>query len=458
MALANDPSRFEVKKPVFIILSLAAAIAAGSGSFFDRAETMQRAASGFAGRHGLVDAGLRDKLVAIAYEFGGWITADALRGLGTAVPVFLSLLLASALVSRLPWNWGRWGRRFLPVVAVGVLAWGVWNASSVWQHGIRDPRLLAPSALLAKASQIEGRVFFNPDALFLAPLFASEKLDPNSSLQSAARLLASPVEWRAEDRRSPFSAVVLVGQSSQSAPLIEMLQSAPGWRLAAIDNHGVLFLRGGKGTEEPTPESAQALFSNPADRALYLAQSALILKGLHRSESAQSLMRHALETAPDNASVLLYAGSLASSEGRWSDAREAASKALRLNPASTQASYLLTLSLFEAGALSKAAASIRSLAERHPEDFQILRLQARIARADNDPTTEVAALEKLLELAKKQKQPVGNLHVLLGQAWAKRGFPKQALENYQAALEENPPPDLKKQIEEAMATIRQRSR
>ena len=169
-------------------------------------------------------------------------------------------------------------------------------------------------------------------------------------------------------------------------------------------------------------------------------------------------MRHALEMAPDNASVLLYAGSLASSEGRWSDAREAASKALRLNPASPQASYLLTLSLFEAGALSKAAASIRSLAERHPEDFQILRLQARIARADNDPSTEVAALEKLLALAKKQKQPVGNLHVLLGQAWAKRGFPKQALENYQAALEKNPPPDLKKQIEEAMATIRQRSR
>lgn len=447
-----------MKKPVFIILSLAAAIAAGSGSFFDRAETMQRAASGFAGRHGLVDAGLRDKLVAIAYEFGGWITADALRGLGTAVPVFLSLLLSLALVSRLPWNWARWGRRFLPVVAIGVLAWGVWNGSSVWRHGIREPRLLAPSELLAKASQINGRVFFNPNALFLAPLFASEKLDPNSSLQSAARLLVSPAEWRAEDRRAPFSAVVLVGQLSQSAPLIEMLQSAPGWRLAAIDNHGVLFVRGGRGAEEPTPESAQALFSKTPDRAFYLAQSALILKSLHRSEAAQSLMRHALEMAPDHASVLLYAGSLASLEGRWSDVREAASKALHLNPTSPQASYLLSLSLFEAGALPKAAACIRSLAERQPEDYQILRLQARIARADNDLSTEVAALEKLLALMKKRSQPVGNLHVLLGQAWAKHGFPEQALENYQAALDANPPSDLKSHIEEAMATIRQRSR
>jgi len=60
-----------VNKLVFLALSLVAALAAGSGSFFDRAETMQRAASGFAARHGLLEAGLRDKLVALAYETGG---------------------------------------------------------------------------------------------------------------------------------------------------------------------------------------------------------------------------------------------------------------------------------------------------------------------------------------------------------------------------------------------------
>ena len=447
-----------MKKPLFIILSLAAALAAGSGSFFDRAETMQRVASGLALRHGLAEAGLRDKLVAFVYESGGWMAADLLRAFGTSAPVFLSLLLASALVSRLPWNWGRWGRRLLPVVAVGVFAWGVWNGFTVWRSGIRDPRLLAASALLGKASQIEGRVFFNPNALFLAPLFAPEKIEPNCSLQSAARLLATPPEWRAEDRKLPFAAVVLVGQPSQSTPLLEMLQSAPGWRLAEIDNHGVLFLRGGRGTEEPTPESAQTLFTKPPDRALYLAQSALIQQGLRRSESAEKLMRQALEIDPVNPSVLLCAGSLASLEGRWSDAREAAGKALQLMPSSVQASYLLALSLFESGAVSKAATRIYSLAERQPEDSQILRLQARIARADNDPATEVAALEKLLALAQKRSHPVGNLHVLLGQAWAKRGFPDQALQNYQSALDANPPDDLKNQIKEAMAKIRQRSR
>ncbi|MFM8983971.1 MAG: hypothetical protein ACKOLA_13990, partial [Spartobacteria bacterium] len=179
-----------MNKPVFLALSLAAAVAAGSGSFFDRAETMQRAASGFAARHGLAEAGLRDKLVAMAFESGGWTAADALRGLGTAVPVFLSLLLAAALVSRLPWNWVRRGRRLLPVLILCVFAWGVWNGFSVWRHGIREPRLLAPSELLGRASQIEGRVFFNPNALFLAPLFAPGKLEPKSSLAEAARSTA----------------------------------------------------------------------------------------------------------------------------------------------------------------------------------------------------------------------------------------------------------------------------
>jgi tetratricopeptide (TPR) repeat protein len=156
--------------------------------------------------------------------------------------------------------------------------------------------------------------------------------------------------------------------------------------------------------------------------------------------------------------VLLCAASLASEKGLWSEAREAAGKVLELRPSSAPASYLLALSLFESGALSKAAAKIHRLADRHPDDSQILRLQARIARADNDPSTEVASLEKLLALAKKGGQPVGTLHILLAQAWAKRGFPDQALENYQAALEAKPPPDLKNQIEEAMGTIRQRTR
>jgi hypothetical protein len=85
-------------------------------------------------------------------------------------------------------------------------------------------------------------------------------------------------------------------------------------------------------------------------------------------------------------------------------------------------------------------------------------LQARIAAQNNDPATEIAALEKLVSLAKRRGQPAGDFHALLGQAWARRGFPDQAMANYQAALDANPPADVRKQIEESMEVIRRRTR
>ena len=447
-----------MRKSAFILLCLAAALAAGSGSFFDRAETLQRAASGLAARHGLGEAGLRDQLVARAYENGGLLAAEVLRATGTTVPVFLSLLAAAFLVSRLTWGWGRLGRRLLPIMAGLVLAWGVWNGFSVWRHGLRDTRLLVPAGLLGKASETPGRVFFDPSALFLAPLFAPQKLEPGASLESATRLESSPVDWRGEDRMSPFSGVILTDLSSRAAPLLEMLQAAPGWRLAVIDNHGVLFLRGGRGTEEPSPETARKEFLDPSEQAIYLAQSALVMKSLDRSAEAGRLMAAAQELDSKNLQVLLCAGSLAAQEGRWTAAREAAGEVLKAVPSSPQAGYLLALALFESNAISKAATQIQILAERHPEDTRILQLQARIAKAGNDPATEVQALENLLALSKNRGLPRGNLHILLGQAWAKHGFPDQALENYQAALDENPPPELKSRIEEAMALIREKTR
>jgi tetratricopeptide (TPR) repeat protein len=184
----------------------------------------------------------------------------------------------------------------------------------------------------------------------------------------------------------------------------------------------------------------------------------LILEAVQRSESAGKLMSQALELDPDNPHVLLCSASLATGEGRWSAARDAAKKVLKITPHSATASYLLALAMFESGAVSKASAEIASLAARHPNDTQILRLQARIASAGNDPSTEVEALEKLLALSKKRHLPCGNLHLLLGQAWSKLGFPDQALENYQAALKENPPLELKTRIEEAMALIREKTR
>ena len=83
----------------------------------------------------------------------------------------------------------------------------------------------------------------------------------------------------------------------------------------------------------------------------------------------------------------------------------------------------------------------------------MLWLQARISREANDPTTEIAALEKLLTLAQKQKEEPTIIHIHLAQAWAKRGFATQSLENYDSALKGNLTPAQRTELENARDTI-----
>jgi predicted pyridoxine 5'-phosphate oxidase superfamily flavin-nucleotide-binding protein len=87
----------------------------------------------------------------------------------------------------------------------------------------------------------------------------------------------------------------------------------------------------------------------------------------------------------------------------------------------------------------------------------VLWLVARISRESNDPTAEIAALEKLLALATNQSEEPTLIHIHLAQAWAKRGFASQALENYKAALKGNLTAKQRAELENAMNTIESRA-
>jgi tetratricopeptide (TPR) repeat protein len=232
-----------------------------------------------------------------------------------------------------------------------------------------------------------------------------------------------------------------------------MLRTLPGWSLALADNHGFLFVRG-----NATLETASAEFENPHDRAIYLAQAAIIQQSAGNPEIARPLLLDALKTDPKNPHVLVRSALFAAQEGRWRDTRDEAEAALALDPSLIQADHLLALALFKSGAISKAAARIEALAAKLPQDPTILSLQARIARENNDPATEIEALEKLLQLAKFQDSPTGQIHALLGQTWARRGFPDQALTHLQSALDSAPPPDQRESLQENIDLIRQRTR
>ncbi len=456
--MANFHSDSAVKKALPIVLvCLAAALAASIGPFLDREETLRRVASGMAANAGLLESGAMETLCAFAWKRGGWGAADLVSASETAAPVFLLLVLAAFLVTRLPEKFQRSARWIWIAAAVSVFCWGLWNGWKTWPDAIREPRLLAPVDLLEKTRQLEGRIFFNPSALLLAPLFAPSKIESGSTLEQSARLHASLADWRAEDLKNPFSGIVFAGGDVRPSPFLEMIRSMPGWSLAVADNQGLLFVREQTAPEFASLDSAKHKFATPEHQALYLSQAAMVQQAIGLPEKARQLLGGALEVSETN-QVLVHAAQFAASEGRWADVLETAGSVLKKNPRSIQARYLEALALFESGAISKAAEKSNALAGSRPDDSAILGLQARVAARNNDPATEISALEKLLALAKRRGQPTGNFHALLGQAWARRGFPDQALANYQAALDTNPPEDVRQQIEESMKVIRERTR
>ena len=269
------------------------------------------------------------------------------------------------------------------------------------------------------------------------------------------RMCASLALWREEDRTEPFSALIFTGNRiADMRPMIEGLSS--DWYMARSDNHGLLFLRGTPPKETSTNESASS-FKDPRSQAIFLSQSALVLDVIERQAEARKMMEKSLEIFPADASVLVNSAMLAASQKRWTQVQKNASAALKLTPDSVQARYLLALALLETNSISKAAIESTRLLGQQPYDPQVLQLQARVSRANNDSTAEIDALERLLSLEKKEHQDTSPIHIYLGQAWARKGFATQALANYEIALQGNLSPVEKTQIQSAIQNIRQKS-
>jgi tetratricopeptide (TPR) repeat protein len=455
----NDSGNALKTAPLHLAAGLLAAAATALPCFFSRSETVQLVVSGFAAKADLALASWSTGAMALLYRLGGWWLADTGRALLAGFPVFLAFAVAAFLLSRLPAKFCRLAGWLIPMSAGVLVVLGVMNAISASRTDVRDLRLILPVRLLDQVSGIEGRVFFNANAVFPAALFAPEKLVDGSDLASIKKLEHSPVEWRAEDRREGFRAAVLTGSLAESRPLLESLSASPGWGIAMIDNHGLLFQRGAasRTSSEPSPEEAKRLFSKPQDQALYLAQSALVYQAIGRGVQSRSLMGQALQLAPDAPLVLVKTATLAANEGRWSDVRELAEKILKDDPASVQARYFLARSLLETGSIDMAAAQSKILLSQRPSDPGVLWLCARVSRESNDPAAEIETLQVLMRLAKNQKESPHMLHIYLGQAWAKQGFPAQALENYEAALKGDLSPEQRRHIEESIRLIELRT-
>jgi hypothetical protein len=444
--MANDHSG-KIRLP--IITGLLAAVLASAPCFFSRADSLAAAVRGASD-----GANWIDRLATAGYAVAGLPGTDVVRAASVAIPVLAAFLAMSWIAGNLPRDYERRARWGIRVAALLVIGFGTFQAFHAWQRDIRDIRLLAPVELLQAAGSGEGRVFLNSPALSSARLLDPQLVSRAPDAAAIPTLTTSPVRWREAHRESPFTTIILATPLDNSRPLVEMLAASPEWHLVRMNNQGLLYRRE---TSEPTPLPGKQQFSNKRDSAIRDAQAAMVMHFLGKNKNARDLMESARRTAPRDPSVLTQAATLSAALNQWPSAKKDAEAALREDSSSIQARYLLALALLETGNIPAASREAETLSTQNSTNPSVLWLAARISRESNDPTAEIAALEKLLALAKKQNEEPTIIHIHLAQAWAKRGFATQALENYKAALKGDLPPKQRAELENAMATIQSRT-
>ena len=132
--------------------------------------------------------------------------------------------------------------------------------------------------------------------------------------------------------------------------------------------------------------------------------------------------------------MLAYAATFAASHKRWQDAISLSKRALASEPDFAQAQIVQALSLVEINESARAQDLVEQVLARNPDDLYTLFLSARICRTLNDYAREAEVLEKIIALSKSAGLPVINYQIYLGQAYARLGQAKPALDNYRAVL------------------------
>jgi len=442
--ISNDISKLKNLPPIFA--SLAAGILSALPGFFDRAATVRQVGNGLISE----SASWGERLAALAFQIGGWGSADALRlGLG-AMPWFLGFLVLFWGTSRLGGLPRKLGGGLVWLLCLGVSAMGILGVIFPASLPIKDPRLLAPLTLVEMLKRGRGRVFMNPSARPGVAPFGGGIIDRSLTERRASDLAGSPEKWRAEDRAKPFSAVLIAGRVFEAKPLIRHLLDSPDWYLARVDNQGLLFLRGQKPDRAAT---AVPDFDTQRERAVYLAQYALNLEMAGFKTPASSSMEEALNLGGKDYEVLFRAASLSASQSLWERARKQATAAAKARPGAYEADYLLALSLLQTRAFDKSFECTSELRRKYPDDPSVLLLHARAARALHDYSAETKTLDRLLQLAEDSDSPTARIHIFLAQSWAQRGFPEQAISHYRSALAEGLSTEEAREVRATIAII-----
>ncbi len=335
---------------------------------------------------------------------------------------------------------------------------------SIWANVIKRPAkisdvgLIAPKALAEMVGKMDkAEIFANSSALPQLLLF-TPNVAGGIAPGTAAALVTNPPAWREALRKSPWKAVVLSGPVEEYRRLLEHLVTSPDWHLEAVTNQGYLFLRG-EGLPAKSLDVEKFQQGSDADTAVYLAQIAGYFDAIRRTAEARSAIDRALELSPQNVTVLSHAGTYALAHRRWQEAISYSNKALAKDPNYAHAKLVKAMALLEINQPQRALPLVDEVLMQAPDDLYTLFVKARICKALNDYVAEADTLEHIIAVSDRAGLPSMHYRIYLGQAYAKQGQPKPALENYKAVLASG---TLNKEqadeIKDAIATIEAKSK
>jgi len=416
-----------MKRIHLIVVAVLGAFFLSFGNFFAKgsADAVLRA-----GRGHLDGASVADRVFAWVWSWGGFGGLGWLEWLRDIV-VFTTLLLAIFVAVHFIIR--RWkAKRRVGTWVVVVLAISGWAIPSLvfssiaWNERRLPPQPpVLPFDLVGEAAQT--RAFYSPVALLVAALNGAR-----GDLAASARLSLSPADWRKEARIHGWNTVVLSGPLASYRPLLAHLVASPDWRLAKISNTGFIFARDG-GTPVSLPDTAVLQAGNKKQTARHLAQLSEKLDGAGYVPQARQAIARALELAPKDYEVLLYASQFAASRELWSDMTTYARRALDHRWRDPHATYMLAWAAFESGDYATAEHWARKIPATF-DPFTTRLLLARIYRAQKDFTAETSVLQTLVDSLPEGTQIHSQFLLYLAQSRASSGHARAAVQIYRQAL------------------------
>ena len=263
--------------------------------------------------------------------------------------------------------------------------------------------------------------------------------------------------FRELDRIHRFPEIWLLGEPSLFKSLLEHLLETKDFGVSYVDHTSIILRRGvGDSWQPGDPEAESNRFSDPRERAYFLAQYASRLVALHRPDAAIRWLKLAEQTAPNVPDVWSAWSAQRMAKGDWEEASKYADRSLSIDENFIPGIACKAQCLYATKKFRAAYDLSARLLASSPDDAGMLFYHAKLAHEARAFQAEIEALQRLIGLAEKAGANVSGYRVYLAQAYAAHGDADNAMDQVTLALlDTSLPREQRKFADELLTQIKQ---